>query len=83
MTGFAGRPGTDVEPACSIRTAFAAERGADPLLLALVEKRPARVVLHELDRPVEWLDLTDRDPCQLLVVPRRVRRIALAHRARV
>jgi len=48
-----------------------AERGSDPLSLAREEARPGRVVVDELDRPRERLQLADRDGAELRLSFRR------------
>ncbi len=62
MIGFAGSPGTDVEPACSSSDDRVAERRPHARLLALVQARPCRVVICDLDRPVERLAVRPRRP---------------------
>ena len=45
--GFAARPGTDVEPTCSIRRARRTQRRGDPRPLGLEPRRPRLVVVDD------------------------------------
>jgi len=44
-----------------------AERGLDPLGLALKETRPLRVIVDDQDRPDQWRQLTDKGSPDLLL----------------
>ena len=73
MIGFAARPGTDVEPACSSPRARSPSARADLLGFALVEPGPGRVVVDELDRLAVHLDLADARGLELGLPLRRHR----------
>ena len=76
MSGFAARPGTDVDPTCSIRRALGAECGPNSLGLALEESRPLGVVLGELDCRIVLGEISDNRGTYLVVRERHAETVS-------
>ncbi len=71
MIGFAGIPGTAVEPTCSARNAISPSTGLDPVGFALEEPRPLRGVVDKGNGVVVQFAIADSRLPQLLITVAR------------